>query len=259
MSDTLIWIGIWALLLWGVGSLRQGLLVKRVSKLLFLPGVLVEALIRALACKITATPIEKWSPFGEGEPFLRTGPCPVRRVGVPITMALRMSLTFVFTFALLKFAVPELPESTFGLPTFLHHPKGIQGSGGGFILSLGNLPVWLSLHKALGLTLVYILFSLMLATGLSRLEFFAALWGWAGLFGLSTLGSFMGIQFGFLTRGWFIRRWYLPECWSSFSLMVVLSFLALLFVGALHLLPTMSQKLKPTPTGATQGLSAGGR
>ena len=127
MSDTVIWLGIWTVILWGIGHLRLNLMVRRISKVVFFPGLAIEALIRAIACYVTATPIEKFRPFSEGTPFLRTGQCPVKRIGVPIAMAIRLSLTFLVTLILLKLLVPDFTESSFALPTWLYHPKGITG------------------------------------------------------------------------------------------------------------------------------------
>lgn len=259
MSDTLIWLGLWTLTLWGVGHLRLNLLVRRWTKLLFLPGLIVEALIRALACLATATPVEKFRPFEDGQPFLRTGKCPSARFGVPIAMAIRLSTTFLVTLVVLVYGTPGFTESGFGLPTFLYHPDGITGSSGNFFSSLGGLPDALALDTFLGWFIVYSLFTLCLATGLSAGEFFASLWGWGGLFAVSWIVSWLGIRLEYLSRGWFLRSWYMPECWTAFSLLVTLSLLVLVFVLVLHALPSLAAKMKPKPTTAPQGLAVGRR
>ena len=255
MSDTVIWLGIWALILWGIGHLRLNLLVRRWTKIIFLPGVALEAFVRMLACFATGTPIEKFRPFADGQPFLRTGRCPVERIGVPITMAIRMMLTWFFALVLLKLTVPAFTECGFELPTFLYHREGIQGSGGGYLGALPELPYALQLDTVIGWFAVYTLFALALATGLSAREFFAAIWGWGGVLGLTYLVSWLGVRLEFMSRGWFLRSWYLPECWAAFSLLVTLSAIALLFLMGLHSLPNMATKIKPKPTSAPQGLA----
>lgn len=258
MSDTVIWLGLWALALWGIGYFRLNLLVRRTTKIIFLPGVALEAMIRAIACLATGTPIEKFRPFEDQQPFLRTGRCPVNRIGVPIVMAIRMALTFLVGLVLLELSLPEFSESGFGLPTLLYHPDGIAGSGSGYVASLGELPGALRLGTFLGWLSVYTLFTLVLATGLSSGEFFAAVWGWGGVLGLSWLVNWLGVKLEFLSRGWFLRSWYLHECWASFSLLVTLSVFALIFVMTLHAIPNLATKMKPKPTSAPQGMAVGG-
>jgi len=259
MSDTLIWLGLWTLMLWGIGHLRLNLLVRRWTKLLCFPGLALEAICRALACVVTGTPVEKLRPFEDGQPFLRTGKCPSARVGVPIAMAVRMTLTFFVALGVLELGVPGFTESGFGLPTFLYHPDGITGSSGSYFSSLGDLPATLHLDTFLGWLVLYSLFTFALATGISAGEFFAALWGWGGIFAVSWVVGWLGIRLEFLSRGWFLRSWYMPICWTTFSLFVTLCLFALLFVMVLHALPNLAAKMKPKPTAATQGLAVGGR
>ena len=239
MSDTIIWLGVWTLLLWGIGTLRLNLMVRRKMKILFFPGLAVEAAIRSFACLVTGTPIEKFRPLNDGTPFLKTGKCPVQRIGVPIVMAIRMTLTFLVALILIQIAIPGFTESKFGLPTFLYHPDGIHESSWGFLSDLIGLYEHLSLEKVMSWVALYTLFTLALATGLSTAELFAAIWGWAGIFCLSWVFTWLGVKFSFLSRGWFIERWYLPDCWSCFSLLVTMSALAFLFVATLHALPVL--------------------
>ena len=237
MSDTIIWLGVWTLLLWGIGTLRLNLMVRRKMKVIFFPGLALEAIIRSIACLVTGTPIEKFRPLNDGTPFLKTGKCPVQRIGVPISMAIRMTLTFLLALILIQIAIPGFTESDFGLPTFLYHPDGIQGSSGGFFRSFVDLPEHLALNTLISWFALYALFTMALATGLSTAELFAAMWGWAGVFSISWVFTWLGVKFSFLSRGWFIERWYLPDCWSCYSLLVTMSALAFFFVALLHALP----------------------
>ena len=258
MSDTIIWLGVWTLLLWGIGNLRLNLMVRRFTKIIFFPGLALEALIRAIACVITGTPIEKFRPLDDGTPFLKTGKCPVQRIGVPIAMAIRMTLTFIAALVLIQMAIPDFSGSEFGLPTFLYHPEGIEGSSGVYFLDLVHLPQHLNLESPWAWLAIYTLFTLALATGLSTGELFAAIWGWGGVFVISSAFTWLGVKFSFLSRGWFIERWYLPTCWSTYSLLVTLTALALLFVAFLHALPGLAAKMKPRGTSAG-GMATGGR
>jgi len=259
MSDTLIWLGLWTLILWGVGHLRQNLLVRRWMKIAFFPGLALEAICRAIACIVTGTPLEKFRPFEDDQPFLRTGRCPVARIGVPIIMAIRMTLTFLVALLLLELGTPGFTESGFALPTFLYHPEGIAGSSEGYFSSFRHLPEALALDSLAGWLVLYALFTLALATGLSAGEFFAAMWGWGGIFAVSWVVGWLGVRLEFLSRGWFLRSWYMPLCWTTFSLLVTLSLIALVFVMTLHALPGLATRMKPKPTAATQGVPSGGR
>ena len=258
MTDTTISLGLWILLLWGVGLLRLNLLVKRSTKILFFPGLLLEALIRTIACLVTGTPIEKFRLFASQQPLLRTGRCPVQRIGVPIAMVIRLLLTFVCTLTLLKLTVPTFTEGEYGLPVLLKHPDGLQGIGWGLWALFSDLPQVLDLSSPLTWFAIYTVFTLSLATGLNTVEFFASCWGWGALVGGASLVGWLDVKFSFMGRGWFLERWYLPECWAAFSFLVTMTFLALLLLFTLHALPWFATKIRPKPTAVPQGMAIEG-
>ena len=259
MTDTILWLGVWTLLLWGIGTLRLNLMVRRPMKIVFFPGLALEALIRCVACFVTGTPIEKFRPFDDGTPFLKTGKCPVQRIGVPIAMAVRMFLTFIVALVLIHVWIPTFTDSGYDLPTFLYHAEGIAGSIPEFFERCAAVPEHLALGSVMTWVTLYVLFTLALATGLSTGELFAAIWGWGGILALTWGFGWLGVKFSFFSRGWFIERLFLPGVWTSFSLMVTMAFVAFLFVATLHALPGLTARMKPRRGGADQGMATEAR
>ena len=81
--------------------------------------------------------------------------------------------------------------------------------------------------------LIYTGVSYFVGAALKGTEYLAALLICGGLAILGWAGAWLGVTFGFLSRGWFIQWLYVPELWSAFSLLVVLSLFCLLLTAIL--------------------------
>ncbi|MFQ5653311.1 MAG: hypothetical protein ACE5GW_01095 [Planctomycetota bacterium] len=259
MNETVVWLGIWSMLLWAVGMLRGNLLRRRHLKILLLPGLAVEAFCRTIACLVTATPILRYSPLADGRPFLRTGRCPARRIGLPVLVVIRTLLLFVAAYIALK-PFPEFLGSRFALPLFDEATVFERGVHWASLISfydgLFQLPLQLGWGSMGGVLVLYMFLSTLTAAGFSRGELPAALYAWGLLLAVSWVLSWLGVTFGFLSTGWFIRKLYVPEFWSTLSLLVVLSGATVLILGFLHFLPNLVLSFKPEGTpGQDQGLT----
>ncbi|MGA1778941.1 MAG: hypothetical protein ACO4CW_01210 [Planctomycetota bacterium] len=245
MSDTLLWIALGTMLLWGIGALRLDLLQRRLGKLICFPGLLLEAGIRVIACLVTATPIGGVRPFEAGSPFLTTGRCPVRRIGAPISLAIRLVLTFSVAILVAHLGLPKLAESGLDLPTIITGGDPLGETLGAWVTGLPSAIGSIGWGSPLTLFTLYLLFTFSLASGINRRELLAALWGWGGLLALATSLTWLGVRFSFLSRGWFIERFLLPGVWSGFSLFILLGVLTLLLLVAFHQAPPIAAAVKP--------------
>ncbi len=251
MIEVMVALAIWSTLLLGIGMLRGELTSRSWAKLVLLPGLLLEAAGRGLACLVTATPIERFSLFADGEPLLRNGRCPVQRIGVPIGMGIRLVFFFLTAFILLA-KLPLFIDGGFSLPHL--NPVGKEGTLSVFLTGLQSLPGQLELSTGSGLLLLWILVSTVIATGLSSLEWIASMWAWGGLVGGAWLAQWLGVRFGTLSRGWFIERWWGPEVWATLSLLVILAAACLGALALMHAIPVITQKLRPKPDPEPMGL-----
>lgn len=251
MIEVLLALTLWSTLLLGIGMLRGELVCRTWAKLVLLPGLLLEAAGRGLACLITATPIERFSLFADGEPLLRNGRCPVQRIGIPIGMGIRLVFFFLTAFILLA-KLPLFIEGGFSLPVL--NSTGEESSLGAFLAGLAALPEQLELTTGSGLLLCWILVSTVIATGLSTLEWVSSMWAWGGLVGGAWLAQWLGVRFGTLSRGWFIERWWGPEVWATLSLLVVTAGACLGLLALMHAIPVITQKLRPKPDPEPMGL-----
>ena len=151
MIEVMVALAIWSTLLLGIGMLRGELTSRSWAKLVLLPGLLLEAAGRGLACLVTATPIERFSLFADGEPLLRNGRCPVQRIGVPIGMGIRLVFFFLTAFILLA-KLPLFIDGGFSLPHL--NPVGKEGTLSVFLTGLQSLPGQLELSTGSGLLLL---------------------------------------------------------------------------------------------------------
>ncbi|MBI4585422.1 MAG: hypothetical protein HY717_15525 [Planctomycetes bacterium] len=73
MYNLLFWIGIQLLLLWLLEKMTQDYRNRKGFKILFLPAVLLEGLLRLLACFVSAKPVERIEFLEDQKPFLNDG------------------------------------------------------------------------------------------------------------------------------------------------------------------------------------------
>lgn len=224
MNETLIWVAIWSTLSWTAGMLRGKLLTRKWIKLLLLPGILVDIVLQMIVCMLTATPIQKVSLFKEGKPPLELGPSKLGALAACVGVTVKGLLLLVVAFTALSW-FPNFLESGFALP--LIDSDTIQSgelnwqSFDAFWLALSRLPEQLAVDTVGGFLVVYSVLGALFAGAICRREWLAWVASWSALFALCWIGQWLGIKFGFLSRGWFIQVLYVPKFWSAFSLLVL--------------------------------------
>ncbi|MEE8143463.1 MAG: hypothetical protein V3T77_10225, partial [Planctomycetota bacterium] len=250
MGEFLVWLGIWSTMLWVVGMLRADFHCRKYVKIFLFPGFFVEAVLRCATCLLTATPILRISPFGENRPFVELGATSVRNPGPPIAICLRLFLFFALLYSLLL-SFPAFLHSGFDLPRLEEldiSNHGIYwGTFGGFWKKLSSLDHSLRLGAFHSNLLLYLVISYMVAAGFSHQEYMAALTAWVALLLAGAIFSWLGVTFGFLSRGWFIQLLYVKSIWSTFSLLVFLTTVTISILGVVRgtsaLLQLLTQRI----------------
>ncbi|MGE3164548.1 MAG: hypothetical protein AB7O52_06565 [Planctomycetota bacterium] len=234
MSETLVWIAVWSTCSALLGRLRGHLLHGAFAKLVFLPGILVDIVLQSVVCVLTATPIQRVSLFAQNRPPLEYGKCKLGPLGLCISVTLKGLLLLTGTLFLVGgsgflesgFALPLIDEAT------LEYGEIQWGSVSRFWSSVATLPDLLALTTWSGVLAVYTVAASLVAGGIRRNEWTAWAATWAALFVVVAVGQWLGVKFGFLSRGWFIQVLYVPKLWAAFSLLV---FLTIVLVGAFAL------------------------
>lgn len=228
MSVTLVWIGIWSTTAFLIGALRGDLLKHTASKVLLLPGVLLDVGAQVIASVLSATPIKRVSIFGQGKLPIELGKSKLGPLGSCLAVTTKGIVLLSVTVFVLA-SRPEFLESAFALPLIdqetITTGELNWGSAGTFLEGLRFLPTQLGLGTLAGALTLYTLLAALLVGGLQRPEWLAWLGTWTLLFAVCWAGQWLGVTFGFLSRGWFIKVLYVPMIWSSFSLIVCLTLL----------------------------------
>ena len=224
MSTLLMWLGLWSMLLWILGVLRGPLLTKSWAKALFRPGLALDALFQIVACLLTATPIEGIHPFKNNQPFVHRGRPGMRYVGPSFAVGFRVLALFVLCHAVLMHH-PTFLSSDFALPDLDHEVTELLDSPSfeEFLEGLMALPKTLHLDEPWVLLFLYTLAGALLAQGFRNREFLGAIAVWVGAVLASQVADWLGLRFGWFSKGWFIRWLYGDEFWATFSLLVFLS------------------------------------
>jgi hypothetical protein len=215
-------------------------------KVLFLPSVTLHAGCRAIGCLLSISPIEQVDFLRNKQPFLKAG-----RTRIPVFGLLLSSFgTHIPLFVVYFYLHSYLPLANWdelGLPA-LEELRADPALGvdyaRSFIANIEFSP-W-----ALCMT-AYIFLGLALSYDLRLSEVLATT-------SLSIVGcwvcgllSWLGVGFPFLSRGWFLTRYYIPEWWgigSAFVALTAASSLLVVFVSVgAFLLYSPRRGGKPSP------------
>ena len=259
MGTILIWLAGWSVLLWGVGLLRGNLHRRRVVKVIFFPGFLLDSVLRGLAALMTATPIKRFSPLAEGRPLLEEGRSPIRQLGPPASIAIRFFLLFTCVYIALQI-YPDFLKSGFTLPLLDEATVTRRGVSWRslplFLGGLRDLPGELQLGSVGSIFGLYVLISALVAAGFTPREFMTSMYLWVTLYLTSVVTSWLGVKFGFFSRGWFIRFFYGETFWSTFSLIVFLTFTALALLAGGRLILSLARSMARSAVASDQPSAA---
>lgn len=237
MYETLLWLAIWSTMLLGIGMLRGRAHETRAAKILLLPGVLLDSVLRAVSALVTVTPIERFSPLAHRRPGLETGRSKLGAAGVVGDVVLRLVLLVAICYYW-AFDLPAFLRSGFSLP-FLD-PASVREHGihwpsfARFWQELAQLPALLEVHEIGSMLLCWAIAGALFFGGLEAREWLASQ---AAIVTCALVGlgfGWLGVKFGFLSRGWYISAFYVPEVWSTLSLVVLFSAAIVLFLGVLR-------------------------
>lgn len=212
------------MLLLAVGMLHQGMIRRRSIKIMLFPGMIVDGVLRAISCLLSATPITRVSFLGGDRPLLETGKSLLGPLGACVNVVVRCSLLLVAGFILLtyfpdflnsRFALPLIDEETIETGVLAWH------SFPDFWEQLQRLPQQLTVQSLASALLLYTFMTTLFFAGMQHREFVWIGAAWLAALCLGVAGGWLGITFGFFSRGWFIQILYVPQMWSAFSLVVL--------------------------------------
>lgn len=218
---------IWIVLLFAIGLVRGAAHQSATIKILLFPGFALESATRSIACLLSGTPIQSISPWQPGKPILNIGRSPIAHLGPPIYMLTRLTLAFIAILVCLDL-LPEPPQRSIELDPDPSIIENLLFASTAMVQGLRTLPTDLQLSSGgsatgIGIIFMYVSMSYLIALGFSARELVAAAWGMVGLVALTHCGQWLGLRFGFLSRGQLIDYFYGEHLWSALSLLVELS------------------------------------
>jgi hypothetical protein len=225
-----IWTFIYSLIVLLIGGCVGTRTEGRTLKTIFLPGFIAAALVRGVACLLARAPIKEvnfpWrvgSPIVHGQPKVPVyGPLVFGLLPFGASMALLLGIGQALGQPL-RFDVklPEMAPDAKSLWLLLHTSAEILRAAGGAFerVDLRSANLWLFIYAAAAI-------HLYLAPRATE-------WRWLALvLGLAALALFgcewLGVEAGFLSRGWYIRTFYENRVWDSMSLLVATAVLGLI-------------------------------
>ena len=235
-----------ALMSWAIGQLRGDLLSRGVLKCLLFPSLIPDVLARTITCLATATPIRGLSPWKDGEPLLLEGDSPVRRLSLPLTSVLRVSVLIAASVT----CVIKIES----LSNLLPNPKTLEfAAQRGPEAFFAKLLPTTAEASALGLPAllaVAALAAMTLAAGLRNSEAVATLLVGGGTMGIMQFGDWIGLRFSPFSNGWFLQRFYEAEFGKALILLLIISLCLTVLLMLLHAVPASIGRLRPRPVSA---------
>lgn len=233
MYNLLFWVGIQLLLLWLLAWVTLTYRNRRLFKLLFFPSVVLEGLLRILACALSATRVKQISFFEDRRPFITEDRSRIPYFGPMIFLLVWLVVLFT-GFYLWATTEPLLNAHAVALP---HVDPDALSRGlvhidsRAYLRELSTLvastpwqfwQVWFFGYVIIGSFPFFALNFRQVQQGFLLIVIVAI---------LTAAISYLGVRPGFLSRGWYIAHWVLPECFRVYSFFVTLLALCV----ALHL------------------------
>lgn len=237
MYNLLFWIGLHLLFLWFLARITAPYRDKTWFKAVFAPSAALEALVRLLGCGLSGKGVEGMYFFRNQKPFLQDGRSRVPYLGPLVFLLVWQGLAY-YAFSLWATAVGACDAFAMTLP----HVDPEAVSAGVLRLDfrdyvLGFLSFWRGLDTGSGHTWLF----LYVVAG--SFPFFAVRFRHV-LLGVLLIGvvafvtfslGYLGFGPTFLSRGWWLRWWILPDEFRVYSLFLTLLFLTLTGHAALQL------------------------
>lgn len=231
MYNLLFWISIQLLLLWTMQWATRTYRNRRFFKLAISPAVLVDAQMRLGCCCVGGRTVTEVAFFDDGKPFLREGPSKFQYFGQILYLLLWQGGAF-YLFQYLATGLTALDAMSLSLP-HVDPGKLSQGvvdvdareylEGFRYLLNTAHWGDW----KLWAFLYFMAAFFPCLSIDGKQLRWGAVVVGIVAL--ITAAAIFMGLRPGFLSRGWWLNWWVLPDFFRVYSLYV--SLLAVAVVG----------------------------
>ncbi len=237
MYNLLFWIGIQLLLLGLLENMTRDYRNRKAFKVLFLPAVLLEGFLRLLVCFVSAKPVERIEFLEDQKPFLNDGKSRIPYFGPIIFLTLWQACLFASFYSWIG-KIEALNGYTLTLPHvdalavsqfYLHVDARSYVTGLKLLLAFTRWTspeLWLFLYLVIGL---FPFFSL----NFRQVKEGAVIVLLLGLFTAAV--NYFGFRPGFLSRGWYISKWVLPEFFDVYSLFLTLLGFTVLLHGTVRM------------------------
>ncbi len=229
MLQILSWLLVYTLIQVALGWAVRPLRDRSWFKVLCLPGTLLAASIQSASAFLSVATNFRFSPFRDGEPAFE-----LERDRVPcLSGALFVLLTHAALYVLYLILAAELESAALldihsvRLPGLSLPEARLEA---GFAEYLRGLWTWIQgpARQAPAACIVFYFSAASFASlRVSRRETFWALVMFCLVGGATYLGNWFGVDFPFLSRGWWARRYYFSDWWAVFSLYLTLAWLSL--------------------------------
>jgi hypothetical protein len=240
MLHLIVWVAVYTLIVWLLGSAVRSWRHRHWFKVLFLPGTLVAALVQSISALLCLGSVKEVHFFRDGKPFLEFDRSRIAYVGGGLFVLLAHGLFFtVFLLAVTQMEAEGLLDAhAISLPD-LYPYEMIEGDVDVSVRPyLEGSRDWLAASRDRPLVMLgffYCAFALFASMSISGLEWRRGAFILVALGGVTWLSAFLGVSFSLFSRGWWMGWFQFPDWWELFSLFVTLSALTLVTVGVLRL------------------------
>lgn len=223
-ATLLFWLCAWTVLLGILGALRRDLLYSTRFKLLFLPGLFADSVVRTAACIVTGTSIQSFANLGNGYPYFQARSTPTPWLLGPLQVALRL----LGVYLLVGGASLMFPELLTVGPSLADWGTIGNGLATGDAIKTTAMLVAdlfgdLGFGALLEIAFLYAIAALALATALTSRDLACALAAWLPVLAFFWCIDALGTTFATFSTGWFVKWWYGRRLWTAFSLLVVIT------------------------------------
>jgi len=251
MLQTVIWIGLYTLILLGVGWAIGSWSERTWFKVLVLPGTLLGAVIQALSAFACIGSIKAVHFFRDRKPFLE-----VEQSRLPfLGGGLRVLLAHLLLFTVFLFLVSEAEAVAKVDAHALHLPDlcaeeilegDVEIEAGPYLLETRDWVAGVSRRPVVALMILYLAVALFSSLKMTGKEWRCATLALLAIGAVAYIGVWFGVGFRTFSRGWWAGWFYFPQWWELFSLFVTLSVLSLCFLILARLVTVSIQRTLST-------------
>jgi hypothetical protein len=250
MYNLLFWILVQLVLLHCLYWIARGYRHRKLMKAIFLPALVLESFFRMVACFVSGRPVQRLALLEDGAPFLCEGRSQIPHVGELFFLVLWQGSVYL-TFHLSAPGIESLDPYAVELPDVEPHriPAGV--------VDIDAEPYWAGvadLWHSCDLAdwrlwvFVYLMLGVFPYLAINTRDLLRGVLVVAGCALVTFVAQYLGIRPGFLSRGWWLAWWILPDCFRIYSLFfTLLAFTVATHLGALLVYRILSVEPEPAP------------